>query len=276
MHPSFFLWTFNEIDALDSSNTDQMNFAQDIGSYIRSIDPYHPFTISYTGSGAGYPPLEKLSQIGAADIHFYGAITGTAAVPKENETATTRDGGYMNFGKPLVLSEWGVARKANTDDLVNAVMWGGIGIGTSGTGMVWTDRYTYGSFTPAQLAIMQNLSTFIGKLDWPNLTSNHHASSTEVTSSSRGVTPYASLDQTHAIVLLVAGSVGSSTATTVTINGLAPSHLFNIEIWSTYAGTRTSTGTITGTSSLTLSSSSSGSLVFATPSVPTMQALYIH
>jgi hypothetical protein len=266
-HPSFFLWTFNEINNLDTSSTDQLAFAQDVGGFIQSIDPYHPFSISYTGSGAGYPPLEQLSQITAVDIHFYGAISGTGAVSQENNTAFVRDSGYMNYGKPLVLSEWGVSRKANSDDLVNATMWGGIGEGISGTGMVWTDSYTYGSFTANQLAIMQKLGSFIATVSWAGFMDNHHASTTEVTTSSTSLTPYACLDKTQAIALIVASRVGTSTATTLTINGLTPG-TYTVDYWNTYTGGKKS--------SVSASTDSSGKLTLSTPAIATMQAVYVH
>ncbi len=266
-HPSFFLWTFNEINNLDTSGSDQLAFAQDVGGFIQSIDPYHPFSISYTGSGAGYPPLEQLSQITAVDIHFYGAISGTGAVSQENNTAFVRDSGYMNYGKPLVLSEWGVSRKANSDDLVNATMWGGIGEGISGTGMIWTDSYTYGSFTANQLAIMQKLGSFIATVNWAGFMDNHHASTTEVTTSSSSLTPYACLDKTQAIALIVATRVGTSTATTLTINGLTPG-TYTVDYWNTYTGGKKSTASA--------STDSSGKLTLSTPAIATMQAVYVH
>ncbi|RYG18022.1 hypothetical protein EON82_23130, partial [bacterium] len=54
-HKSLFLWTFNEIDILNTSSAAQVDFARDIGSFLKSIDPNHPFTVSFTGSGAGNP-----------------------------------------------------------------------------------------------------------------------------------------------------------------------------------------------------------------------------
>jgi hypothetical protein len=211
--------------------------------------------------------LVSLNQIGAADIHFYGAISGTGAVAKENETAVTRDGGYLNFGKPLVLSEWGVARAANSNDLVNAVMWGGIGIGASGGGLVWTDKYTYGNFTATHLAIMNNLHNFVQSVDWPNFTDNHHANSTEVPNPSRSVSAFACLDTNHAIVLLVASRVGSSTASTVTVNGLTPG-TYTADIWQTYAAGKYGTQTVVV--------GSTGKATIAAPGIATMQAIYIH
>jgi hypothetical protein len=265
--PSFFLWTFNEIDILNTNSTAQQDFAQDIGAFIKSIDPYHPFTVSFTGSGAGNPAVKRLNVIGAADIHFYGAISGTAGVPKERETAVVRDGGYMNFGKPLVLSEWGVTRNANTDDLVNALAWGGIAIGTSGAGMVWTDKYTYGGITANQLAILKSLRNFTNTVNWSSFMDNHHASTSEVTDTSTAVTPYACLNKNQAIVLLVHNRVGSSTATTVTINGLNPG-TYTVEIWRTYTGGKYG--------SQTLTTNASGQLVINAPNIPTMQALHVH
>lgn len=264
---SFFLWTFNEIDILDTNATDQLSFAREIGSYIRSIDPYHSFTISYTGSGAGYPSLEQLSEIGAADIHFYGAISGTGAVAKENETATIRDGGYLNFGKPLVLSEWGVARKKNSDDLVNAVLWGGIAIGSSGGGLVWTDRYTYGEFTASQFAILKNLRAFTYSVNWNAFGDNHRAASAEVLNTGSGITNFACLNKSQAIVLLVASRVGSSTASTVTVKGLTPGSYY-VDIWQTYAGGKVST--------IRVATDAQGNVSFNSPPTPTMQALYVH
>ena len=266
-HPSFFMWTFNEINLLDNNGSDQLNFATDIGNFIHSIDPYHPFTVSYTGSGAGYAPLEQLSQIDAADVHFYGGIDGTAAPAKENETAVVRDGGYLNFGKPLVLTEWGLARNANTDNLVNGVLWGGIGIGSSGAGLVWTDRYTYGSFTASQLLIMKNLSNFTATVNWAGFMNNHHASTTEVTDSSRTIDTFACLNQTQVIALVVAPSVGSSTATTLTINGLTPG-TYTVDYWQTYAGGKFST--------ITASTDAGGKLVLNTPAIPSIAAVYVH
>ena len=266
-HSSFFLWTFNEIDILDSNNTDQITFATDIGNFIHSIDPYHPFTVSYTGTGAGYPPMEQLSQIDAADVHFYGAISGTGAVAKENETAVTRDGGYMNFGKPLVLSEWGQTRNANSDDLVNAVLWGGIGIGSSGTGLVWTDRYTYGSFSASQLGIIKNLSNFTATVNWAGFMDNHHASATEVTDSSHSLTSYACLNSTQVVALIVANRVGDSTATTLTINGLTPG-TYTVDYWRTYAGGKFST--------ISAPTDGSGKLTLSTPAIPTVAVVYVH
>lgn len=75
-------------------------------------------------------------------------------------------------------------------------MWGGIGEGISGTGMIWTDSYTYGSFTANQLAIMQKLGSFIATVNWAGFMDNHHASTTEVTTSSTSLSPYACLDKT--------------------------------------------------------------------------------
>ncbi|HYO62620.1 MAG TPA: hypothetical protein VER08_03080 [Pyrinomonadaceae bacterium] len=265
--PSFFLWTFNEIDILNTNSAAQQEFARDLGAFIKSLDPHHPFTVSFTGSGAGNPAVVQLPEVGAADIHFYGAISGTGGVAKENETATIRDGGYMNFGKPLVLSEWGVNRTANTDDLVNALAWGGIAIGTSGAGMVWTDRYTYGGIKANHLAILKSLRSFTNTVNWAGFMDNHRASSTEVTDSANGVTPYACLNKSQAIVLLVNSRVGSSTAATVTVAGLNPG-TYTVDIWRTYAGGKH--GSVTATTD------AQGRLVVAAPAIPTMQALYIH
>ena len=266
-HPSFFLWTFNEIDILNTNSAAQQGFAQDVGNFIKSVDPYHPFTVSYTGSGAGNPAVEQLAAIGAADIHFYGAISGTGGVAKENETAVTRDGGYMNFGKPLVLSEWGQTRNANSDDLVNALAWGGVGIGASGAGMVWTDKYTYGGITAGHLSTLKNLRAFTNTINWPAFMDNHHASATEVTDAASAVNTYACLNKTQAVVLLAHNRVGSSTATTVTVNGLNAG-TYTVDIWRTYAGGKY--GTVTATTN------TQGQLVISAPAIPTMQALYVH
>jgi hypothetical protein len=264
--PSFFLWTFNEIDILNTSSAAQQEFARDVGAFVRSIDPHHPFTVSFTGSGAGNPDVVRLPEVSAADIHFYGAISGTGGVAKEDETATIRDGGYMNFGKPLVLSEWGVNRTANTDDLVNALAWGGIAIGTSGTGMVWTDRYTYGGITAGQLAIYKSLRSFVNTINWAGFMDNHHASDAEVADAATAVKTYACLNKSQAVVLLVHNRVGSSTATTVTVSGLNPG-TYTVDIWRTYAGGKHST--------VTAATNSQGQLVVNAPAIPTMQALYI-
>jgi hypothetical protein len=209
----------------------------------------------------------RLPEVAAADIHFYGAISGSGGVAKENETATIRDGGYMNFGKPLVLSEWGVARKANTDDLVNALAWGGVAIGTSGAGMVWTDRYTYGAITPSQLSILASLRSFTDTVDWAGFMDNRRASTSEVTDTASAVTPYACLNRSQAIVLLVHSRVNSSTATTVTVTGLDPG-TYTVDIWRTYAGGEY--GSVTATTN------AQGKLVINAPAIPTMQTLYIH
>ena len=266
-HPSFFLWTFNEINQLDTSTTDQQNFVNDIGAFIHSIDPYHPFTVSWTGTGAGNPAVVQLSTDDAADIHFYGAISGTGGVAKENETATTRDGGYLNYMKPLVLSEWGLTHNGNTDDLVNALAWGGIGIGTSGAGMVWTDKYTFGSFTDSQRLILKNLNNFVATVDWPNFMDNHHASSSELSENGASITSYGSLNASKAIVLLVHSRVGNSTACTVTINGLNVG-TYTIDIWSTYNGGQF--GSLSG------STDGTGKLVVSAPAIATMQCWYVH
>ena len=250
---------------LDTSSTDQQAFANDVGAYINSIDPYHPFSISWTGSGAGDPTVCGLSTDNAADIHFYGTISGTAAVAKENETAVTRDGGYLNHNKPLVLSEWGKTTTLNSDDLVNAVMWGGIGIGAAGTGLVWTDKYQYGSFTTSQYAIANNLHNFVNSVNWAGFMDNHHASTTEVTSSVRGVSAFGCLDATKAIVLLVA-SAGSSTACTLTVNGMT-NGTYTADIWNTYAGGKYTSVPVTCTG---------GKITLATPALTSIQAIYIH
>jgi mannan endo-1,4-beta-mannosidase len=265
--PSFFLWTFNEIDILNTNSAAQQDFARDIGAYIKSIDPYHPFTVSFTGSGAGNPSVVQLAEVSAADIHFYGAISGTGGAAKENETATIRDGGYMNFGKPLVLSEWGVTRNANSDDLVNALAWGGLAVGTSGAGMVWTDKYTYGGIKSSQLAILKSLRDFTATVNWPAFMDNHHASATEVTDTASAVNNYACLNRTQAVVLLVHNRVGSSTATTVTVSGLSPG-TYTVDIWRTYAGGKYGT--------VTAATNAQGQLVINAPAIPTMQALYVH
>lgn len=264
--PSFFLWTFNEIDILNTSSAAQQEFARDIGAYIKSIDPYHPFSVSFTGTGAGNPSVVSLAEVSAADIHFYGAISGTGGVAKENETATIRDGGYMNFGKPLVLSEWGVTRQTNSDDVVNALAWGGIAIGTSGTGMVWTDRYSYGGIKTSHLAILKSLRDFTATVNWPAFMDNRRASASEVTDSANAVNNYACLNSTQAIVLLVHNRVGSSTATNVTISGLNPG-TYTVDFWRTYAGGKHSTVTAT--------TNAQGQLVINAPAIPTMQALYV-
>lgn len=265
--PSFFLWTFNEIDILNTNSAAQQAFARDIGAFVKSIDPHHPFTVSFTGSGAGNTAVIQLPEVSAADIHFYGAISGTGGVAKERETAVVRDGGYMNFGKPLVLSEWGVTRNANSDDLVNALAWGGVAIGTSGAGMVWTDRYTYGGITPSQLAILKALRNFTNTVNWPAFMDNRHATATEVTDAATAVNTYACLNKTQAVVLLVQNRVGSSTATTVTVNGLNAG-TYTVDIWRTYTGGKHSTVTAT--------TNAQGQLVISAPAIPTMQALYIH
>jgi hypothetical protein len=264
--PSFFLWTFNEIDILNTSSAAQQDFARDVGNFIKSIDPHHPFTVSFTGTGAGNPSVVQLPEVSAADIHFYGAISGTGGVAKIRETATLRDGGYLNFGKPLVLSEWGVARQANSDDLVNALAWGGIAIGTSGTGMVWTDRYTYGGIKPGQLAILRSLRDFTSTVNWAAFMDNHHASASEVTDTASAVNTYACLNRTQAVVLLVHSRVGSSTATTVTVSGLNPG-TYTVDVWRTYAGGKYGT--------LTAATNAQGQLVINAPAIPTMQALYV-
>lgn len=264
--PSFFLWTFNEIDILNTNSAAQQDFARDVGAYIKSIDPYHPFTVSFTGSGAGNPAVVQLPEVSAADIHFYGAISGTGGVAKENETATIRDGGYLNFGKPLVLSEWGVSRQANSDDLVNALAWGGIAIGTSGAGMVWTDKYTYGGIRASHLAILKSLRDFTATVNWPAFMDNHRASAAEVTDAASAVNTYACLNRTQAVVLLVQNRVGSSTATTVTISGLNPG-TYTVDIWRTYAGGKYGT--------VTAATNAQGQLVISAPAIPTMQALYV-
>jgi mannan endo-1,4-beta-mannosidase len=264
--PSFFLWTFNEIDILNTSDADQQAFCRDIGGYLDAIDPSHPFTISWTGSGAGNPNVVRLATDDAADIHFYGAISGVGAVAKIKETATLRDGGYMNFGKPLVLSEWGVNRAANSDDLVNAESWGAIAIGTAGAAMPWTDKYTYGAITASQLAIYKNLGAFVNSVNWGGFMDNRTASSTDITDSASAVTPYGCLNKSQAIVLLVGSRVGTSTATTVTVNGLNPG-TYTVDFWKTYAGGKHSTVTATA--------NAQGKLVVTAPAVPTMQCLYI-
>ena len=265
--PSFFLWTFNEIDILNTNSAAQQDFARDIGAYVKSIDPYHPFTVSFTGTGAGNPAVVQLPEVSAADIHFYGAISGTGGVATENETATVRDGGYLNFGKPLVLSEWGVSRQANSDDLVNALAWGGIAIGASGAGMVWTDKYTYGGIKASHLAIYKALRDFSATVNWPSFMDNHRAGSTEVTDTASAVNTYACLNATQAIVLLVHNRVGSSTATAVTVSGLNPG-TYTVDIWRTYAGGKYGT--------VTAATNAQGQLVISAPAIPTMQALYIH
>ena len=265
--PSFFLWTFNEIDILNTNSAAQQDFARDIGTYVKSIDPYHPFTVSFTGTGAGNPAVVQLPEVSAADIHFYGAISGTGGAAKERETAVVRDGGYLNFGKPLVLSEWGVARQANSDDLVNALAWGGVAIGTGGAGMVWTDRYTYGGIKPSQLAIFKGLRDFNATVNWASFMDNHHASAAEVTDTATAVNTYACLNKTQAVVLLVHNRVGSSTATTITVSGLNPG-TYTVDIWRTYAGGKYGT--------VTAATNAQGQLVVSAPAVPTMQALYIH
>ena len=264
--PSFFLWTFNEIDILNTSSAAQQDFARDVGAFLKSIDPYHPFTVSFTGSGAGNPEVVKLPEVSAADIHFYGAISGTGGAAKVRETAVVRDGGYMNFGKPLVLSEWGVARQANSDDLVNALAWGGVAVGTGGAAMVWTDRYTYGGIRASQLAILKNLRDFTNAVNWAAFMDNHHASASEVTDAAQAVNTYACLNRTQAIVLLVHSRVGSSTATTVTVSGLNPG-TYSVDIWRTYAGGKYG--------STTAATNAQGQLVLSAPAIPTMQALYI-
>ncbi|HWG20652.1 MAG TPA: cellulase family glycosylhydrolase [Terracidiphilus sp.] len=264
-HPSFFLWTFNEINTLDTNNTDQLNFAQDIGNYIKSIDPYHPFTISYTGSGQGYVPLEQLSQIGGSDIHFYGAISGTGSVAKEYNTAINIK--YLDCcGKPLLLTEWGDTTKYNQIDIVNATNWGAIPIGLSGNGMIWTDQSKWGPVTIADLQLMHNLSNFTASINWSTFMDSDNANSS-VSTSSHGVAPYACKDATQAIVLLVA-SVGNSTATTLTVNGLQASHSYTIDIWQTYNYGKYG--------SVIASTNSSGQLIWNSPNIATMQALYIH
>jgi hypothetical protein len=264
-HPSFFLWTFNEIDQLDTASADQVTFANDVGGFINSIDPYHPFSISWTGSGAGNAAVCGLATDEAADIHFYGAISGTGGVAKENETAVTRDGGYLNFNKPLVLSEWGVSRQANTDHLVNAILWGGIGIGSSGSGLVWTDKYQYGNFTPSQYAIANNLRSFCNTVNWAGFMDNHHSSTTELTSSSHGVSVFGCQNATQAIVLLVASATGS-TATTVTLNGLA-NGTYTVDQWRTYGGALYASTQVTCTNN---------KITFASAALTGIQALYIH
>jgi mannan endo-1,4-beta-mannosidase len=266
-HRSFFLWTFNEIDILNTSSAAQVDFARDIGGFLKSIDPYHPFTVSFTGSGAGNPDVVKLPEVDGADIHFYGAISGTGGVAKEDETANTRDGGYMNMGKPLVLSEWGVSRQANSNDMVNAIAWGGVAIGTSGAGLVWTDKYTYGGFTTSQYAILKNLRSFSEAVNWAPFMDNHHASSTEVTDNVTAINTYACLNRSQAIVLVVHNRVGSSTAATVTISGLNPG-TYTVDFWRTYGGGKHS--------SITKTTDAQGKLVIQTPTIPTMQCLYVH
>jgi Cellulase (glycosyl hydrolase family 5) len=265
--PSFFLWTFNEIDILNTSSTAQQDFARDVGAFLKSIDPHHPFTVSFTGTGAGNPAVVQLPEVSAADIHFYGAISGTGGVAKENETATVRDGGYMNFGKPLVLSEWGVTRNANTDDLVNALAWGGLSLGTSGAGMVWTDRYTYGGITASQLAILKSLRDFTNTVNWASFMDNHRAGASEVTDTTNAVTNYACLNRSQALILLVQSRVGSSTATTVTVSGLNPG-TYTVEVWRTYTGGKHG--------SVTANTNAQGQLIVNAPAIPTMQALYVH
>ena len=196
----------------------------------------------------GNPEVVKLAAVGAADIHFYGAISGTGGVAKENETATIRDGGYLNFGKPLVLSKWGVNRSANTDD------------------MVWTDRYTYGGFTDSHRAILLNLSRFVASVDWPGFGDNHAASGAEITDNSTAVKVYGCLNASNAIVLLVHSRVGGSTACTVTVSGLQPG-TYTVDIWRTYNGGQHSTVTAT--------TNGQGKLVLSVPAIPTMQCLYI-
>jgi mannan endo-1,4-beta-mannosidase len=264
---SFFLWTFNEIDILNTNSAAQQDFARDVGAYIKSIDPYHPFTVSFTGTGAGNPSVVQLPEVSAADIHFYGAITGTGGAAKERETATLRDGGYMNFGKPLVLSEWGVTRQANSDDVVNALAWGGVAIGTGGAGMVWTDKYTYGGIKASHLAILKSLRDFTATVDWPAFMDNHHAGASEVTDTASAVNTFACLNRTQAVVLLVHNRVGSSTATAVTVSGLNPG-TYTVDVWRTYAGGKHST--------LTAATNAQGQLVISAPAIPTMQALYVH
>jgi hypothetical protein len=96
---------------------------------------------------------------------------------------------------------------------------------------------------------------------------NHHAGATEVTDTAAAVNTYACLNKSQAVVLLVHNRVGSSTATTVTINGLNVG-TYTVDIWRTYAGGKY--GTVTATTN------SQGQLVISAPAVPTMQALYVH
>ncbi|RYG24663.1 hypothetical protein EON82_09910 [bacterium] len=173
----------------------------------------------------------------------------------------------LQSGKPLVLSEWGVSRQANSADMVNSILWGGIAIGSSGGGLAWTDKYTYGSFTAAQYDITRNLKSFASTVNWVGFMDNHHASSTEITDNVSAVNTFGCLNKSQAIVLVVQNRVGSSTAATVTIKGLNPG-TYTVDIWRTYGGRQYGT--------LTLSTNAQGALVVPTPAIPTMQCLYVH
>lgn len=138
--PSVFAWEFfNEIDNVYRylRHEHVVAWHRDMGTYLRSLDPYqHLISSSFTG-GSERPDLFALPQMDFSQYHSYNEEH-----PAEM-TAQKTAAFWERYRKPFFVSEYGTdwkGWKPDTDPHLRALhqaIWSGAFTGAAGTGMTW-------------------------------------------------------------------------------------------------------------------------------------------
>lgn len=138
--PALFAWEFfNEIDNvyrhLDAAEVARWH--QDMGSWLKSTDPWqHLVSTSLTG-GSDRPDLWTLPAMDFVSYHSYNE--SSPALRLSQTTARMRE----RYGKPVLVAEAGVDWRGwarESDPFLRGfrqLLWGGVMAGSAGTSMSW-------------------------------------------------------------------------------------------------------------------------------------------
>jgi hypothetical protein len=143
-YPQLLAWElFNEVDlTLEMDPTVLRAWHQEMAQYVRSLDPNrHLITTSLSGGLGGLEGLDtlySLDELDFAQLHLYGSIDFTTAVPQAVQA-------LAQYKKPILAAEVGVSASSGADTLAkdptssgfHDYLWSGLLSGAMGTGMAW-------------------------------------------------------------------------------------------------------------------------------------------
>ncbi len=149
-YPSLFAWElWNEMDYALTDERLMVSWTNEMGRYLKSIDPYdHPLTTSL-GVESVRESLWRLDVIDFAQVHLYirpQAVFGEPMYGDSVELLGNFAARLRPLGKPFLLSEYGFSA-TNEDQGMNAVdkrgvhlhnaLWASVMQGYAGTAAAW-------------------------------------------------------------------------------------------------------------------------------------------
>ncbi len=287
--PSILSWEFfNEIDELQWSVSDWnwqsiLNWHQEMGQYINSIDAFKHLTNTSTGSFKTHPDLyQALPEMNLAEMHFY-YVPGWQFAPSDPQGQDMANlMRYYSFllynsvsNKPSIVGEWGILNEnwvaspyLDSDDKgvhIHNGLWSSLMSGMASSGLVWYWDY-FKVHDTTWWPHYKPLANYFADLDIGNLTvmkpvnvdfslpngaDNRPDSFASSNSKLRAMglhndtTTYVWIQNTdNTWWNYVHGLVPTVQTGKITVYGLTPNSNYTLEWWDTYNGSITASSVL--------------------------------